>query len=631
MAAPSSRTIKLRFTGDTTSLDKASKDAESTLGKFQGRVNAMAVGILGTATAAVAGLAAIGDQLDGAFDTIRTGTGKTGADLEGLKQSFRNVAKEVPASFDAVSAAVAGVSKETGTTGKQLEDLTTQYLNLARVNGGDVATQIDKGTDALKAWQVPAAQQSKTLDEIFKATQLSGTGFEDFTSTLQKFAPQLRNAGFSLEDSIPLIAQLEKSGANTEKVIGALAIGAGKLAKEGKNTARGVQDALEAIKAAPNATKAAELAVEAFGTKGGPALADALRKGQLSTKEMALAIAGSQETINKAAGETDDWKESLQTLKNNAILALEGPATKVFGWIGEKGVPALKAAFEWAEKNTGTLKALGAVLAVVAGLVLTVAAAMKAYNAIMMVIRALTIAWTAVQWLLNAAMAANPIGLIVLAIAALIAIIVLLILNWDKVKEAAGKAWDFIWDKLKAVGRWFRDVFWGQWIKGALDSVLGYFDKVLKFIKDIPGKIGSFFSGLGKIILSPFVWAFNKIADAWNSTIGSLSWTVPAWVPLIGGNTFSAPKLPHIGFLAKGGPAIANHPYIVGERGPELFVPDRSGTVVPNGAMGGPTYVQIVVGDEALTDYIEIAVDRANQRTVRRVVATRPRPAGVVG
>ena len=31
---------------------------------------------------------------------------------------------------------------------------------------------------------------------------------------------------------------------------------------------------------------------------------------------------------------------------------------------------------------------------------------------------------------------------------------------------------------------------------------------------------------------------------------------------------------------------MANRPYIVGERGPELFVPNSSGTVMPNGAMG---------------------------------------------
>ena len=40
-------------------------------------------------------------------------------------------------------------------------------------------------------------------------------------------------------------------------------------------------------------------------------------------------------------------------------------------------------------------------------------------------------------------------------------------------------------------------------------------------------------------------------------------------------------------FRANGGPVSGNKPYIVGERGPEMFIPNRSGTVIPNKNMGG--------------------------------------------
>ena len=40
------------------------------------------------------------------------------------------------------------------------------------------------------------------------------------------------------------------------------------------------------------------------------------------------------------------------------------------------------------------------------------------------------------------------------------------------------------------------------------------------------------------------------------------------------------------GFRAEGGPVNAGSPYVVGEEGPELFVPRSSGSIVPNGAMG---------------------------------------------
>jgi phage-related minor tail protein len=40
------------------------------------------------------------------------------------------------------------------------------------------------------------------------------------------------------------------------------------------------------------------------------------------------------------------------------------------------------------------------------------------------------------------------------------------------------------------------------------------------------------------------------------------------------------------GFRAEGGPVSAGSSYVVGEKGPELFVPHSSGSIVPNGAMG---------------------------------------------
>jgi hypothetical protein len=42
-----------------------------------------------------------------------------------------------------------------------------------------------------------------------------------------------------------------------------------------------------------------------------------------------------------------------------------------------------------------------------------------------------------------------------------------------------------------------------------------------------------------------------------------------------------------IPFMAAGGPVSGGSPYVVGEQGPELFVPHASGTIVPNNKMGG--------------------------------------------
>jgi len=143
--------------------------------------------------------------------------------------------------------------------------------------------------------------------------------------------------------------------------------------------------------------------------------------------------------------------------------------------------------------------------------------------------KAATAVWTGVQWLLNVALTANPIGLLIVGIAALIAIIVLIATKTT----------------------WFQDAWRVAW--GAIKSVAM---SVWDWLSALPGKIGAVFSGIAGTISGPWKAAFNGIANAWNNSVGRLSFTVPAWVPLIGGKTFSAPRLPtfHRGGIVPGTP-----------------------------------------------------------------------------
>ena len=135
--------------------------------------------------------------------------------------------------------------------------------------------------------------------------------------------------------------------------------------------------------------------------------------------------------------------------------------------------------------------------------------------------------WTAAQWLLNVALSANPIGLIILGIVALVGVIILIATKTTWFQTAWKVAWGAI--KTAAVNVW-------NWLSG------------------LPGKIGSAFGRVGNLISAPFRSAFNAVARAWNNTVGSLSWTVPGWVPFVGGNSISAPRLPefHTGGMASG-------------------------------------------------------------------------------
>ena len=71
------------------------------------------------------------------------------------------------------------------------------------------------------------------------------------------------------------------------------------------------------------------------------------------------------------------------------------------------------------------------------------------------------------------------------------------------------------------------------------------------------------------------------------------------------------------GFLADGGPAKAGEAYVVGERGPELFVPNQSGTVLPNeslagAAMGGEVIVNLNINTVDAASFDELLISRKN-------------------
>lgn len=168
---------------------------------------------------------------------------------------------------------------------------------------------------------------------------------------------------------------------------------------------------------------------------------------------------------------------------------------------------------------------------------------------------AATKAYAAAQWLLNAAMDANPVGLIVIAIVALIAVVVLIATKTTWFQTAWKKSWGAI--KSAAITVW-------DWLK------------------DLPGKLGKAFDKVKDLVSKPFKAAFNAVSDAWNNTVGKLSFHIPSWVPLIGGKGFDVPDLPkfHQGGIIPGAP------------GSEMLAVLQAGErVTPAGQTGGTVYV----------------------------------------
>lgn len=98
-----------------------------------------------------------------------------------------------------------------------------------------------------------------------------------------------------------------------------------------------------------------------------------------------------------------------------------------------------------------------------------------------------------------------------------------------------------------------------------------------------------------------------------------------------GGKGFMASFAKAITGRASGGPVSKNTPYIVGERGPELFVPGSSGSIVPNGAMMGGMTVAPVYNIDArgATADLQSALPGILQENNRRIFEELDRRYGV--
>ncbi|MEO2506678.1 hypothetical protein ABHA01_02695 [Clostridium paraputrificum] len=209
----------------------------------------------------------------------------------------------------------------------------------------------------------------------------------------------------------------------------------------------------------------------------------------------------------------------------------------------------------------------------------------------------------------------SPIGLVIIAIGAVIAIGVLLVKHWDEVKEKCGQVWNWIKDKFNQFKEWLGNVFATDWsekfgflgdilnayltnVKNVLDGVKRFFSGIIDFIagvftgnwdrawkgvKNIFKGIWDSFTGIAKVPINMIIGLINGMISAINVAIrgiNKLSWEVPSWVPIIGGETwgFDIPQLGKVPYLAKGGIVDSATLAVIGERGREVVMPLENNT-----------------------------------------------------
>lgn len=677
---------------DTKKLDSGLKGVAGKLDQASakwGRKMKIAGGVMIGAVAAVGGASLkMAADFDSAMREVNTMMLLSDEAFAEFSKEVRVLAKDMGvdavASANALYQAIsAGIPKEN----------VLDFLKIATeaAIGGVTETEIavDGLTTVINAFKMPVSDAQKVADLMFTTVKGGKTTFEELSASMSLAAPIAASIGVSFEDVMATIATLTKQGTPTAMAF------------------TQVKSAMVALMKPTNemneliALTGFETGESMFKTLGFAGTMSALRKAANDNNEVLAKAFGRVEALNAVLGVTGKNAEmaaaDIDSMANSAGAAtdafdqMEKTAKRKFEklqaqlkdtamTLGNALMPALIRLLEivtpiiekvatWIEKNpklaVGILAAIGAV----GGLLLIGGFLLPMLSSLITILPMLGAAFT---------VALGPIGLIALAIAAVIAIGVLVYKNWDKIKAKAIEIWGYLGGFFSKLGdsiknkfksdwettRTFANKIWGDiqqrgekyggglqgTILGAYESLLvgtrdvleamgvdteewgkkirSVWEALVDFFRSIPETIRRVFSTLKDIMLAPFRLAISAIETAigWLiKQVNKIRISVPSWVPGIGGKGFGF-DIPEIRLptFDRGG-LITEPTLLYGLRSMRPYATAKQGEVVsPAGQIGitnNFNIAELVVREEADVPRIARELERLRQSKVRLVGA----------
>lgn len=564
--------------------------------KVKGVGEKMSVGITAPIMAAgAAGLAAF-SEVDEALDTIITKTGATGDVADRLSQSFENVGSNTHLELQTVGEAIGEVNTQFGFMDEKLEESTNYLLQYAEINDTDVSQSAIFARQAIEAYDMSYDDLNSVLDVTTKTSQNTGQSVDDLMQKAIDGAPQIKQLGLGFGEGVTLMGQFEQAGVDSGAALSSLSKATVAYSKDGKTLSQGLGELQDKIMNASSETEAINAAAEIFGNRGGPKMADAIRRGTLNLEDLASIAGESSGAVGETFGATVDPIDKSSQAMNNAkfVMASVGESIQVALLpFFEQAIDALTRFKGWFdsldEGQKQMILTIALVVAAIGPFLVILGTLMGSITKVATGIRTLQSVFSAMKL----AFAANPFVLVIAGIALLIAGFVLAYnkCKWFRdgvnaffqgIKDVGSSVFSFLEKHVSGVFGGIMANFnnfasAGKRIfNGFLDFITGVFtgnwSKAWQGIQDI---FGGIFDGLAALVKAPI----NSVIGLINSFLGHLGTIkIPKWIPKWGGKTFSIGKIP---YLAKGGHLI-NGQAIVGEAGPELLnVGNGKTTVTP--------------------------------------------------
>ena len=536
------------FTSGMNAANRSMKSMRSSVGSL-----AAQLGVVTTVAGAVGvAVSTVNKSIDFESQLSKVGAiaGASANELEKLKASAMQLGADTTKGASEVAMSMSELAAK-GFDANKIIGAMPGIIKAAEASGTELATTSDVITSALNAFNMKAEASTHIADVMAMAANQTAAGVEDMGFAFKYAAPVANALGINLEELAASTGLMVDKGLAGEQAGTALRMGLMRLSDAPKEASKAM-DAMgfsaidsagkfksistitdELRKKTKDMSEAQKVQTMStiFGTEAATGWLGLIDSAPGKIKGMTDALVNSngvadetaQKMLDNSKGAIELLKGSVETLQiklGDALLpTIKEASTEFAGWLDNLKPETIQG---WAEKiQNGAESALALAIAVkdnwpaVRESIVGITAAVVTYkgamaglmiigsiNQLMTLWKAGTLAQTFAQYGLNTALTANPIGVVVMAIAALVAGGILLYRNWDTVKKKTLE----LWNKLGV-------------LKGAVIAMLGPFGQIVAAGVLIYKNFDTIKAKAGEMVNS-VVTQINRMIDVLNKIPG---------------------------------------------------------------------------------------------------------------
>ena len=402
------------------------------------------------------------DYANSALVDMSDNANKMGTDMESIKNAYQGFAKQNYTMLDNLKLGYGGTQEEMKRLLSDAEKLTGQRYDISSF--ADI-------TQAIHAIQTQMDITGTTAKEA--STTISGS-WGSLKAAFENTLVGLTTGGEMFDQSLDALVDSAKTfGQNVIPAITGALSGVGSLIE---SLAPVIVAELPSMVSdiLPHLVSAAKSLVTGLISQL-PALGKAVLDAIPSIFDGMTDVIG-ESSVGKLKGSFEGLKNTITDTFSNI-----GPMLKDFC---EGGIStfcdALSTAMDLASGAISVIEALSPVIGAVAGAIITYKGAVLLWNAAETAKNVVMGISTAAQWALNVAMTANPIGIVIVAIGALVGAFIVL---WNK-SEGFRNFWINLWEKVKAI------------VTSAWEGIKAGFEKIKNGISAVKEKVSTMWNGV---------------------------------------------------------------------------------------------------------------------------------------